>query len=161
MIITRAPFALIAASTLLLLAGCSGGDTTSTEVEPAESIAATSAASTPASPETETGQSKADACQVIIASFSDVVSTSQAMDPTDPQGNLAKFKELTDKVQGDFAQITHADIAPAAQKASAQLDEYAAFLEAVAADPGRAGELGTQVMALQQSFTEAGTACEG
>lgn len=166
MTITRAPFALLAASALLLLAGCSGGASTTTEASPAESVAptaatSTSAAPTPATDADESGQSKADACQIIIASFNDVVTTSQAMDSSDPQGNLKRFQELSAKVQGDFAQITNADIAPAAQKASAQLDEYAAFLESVTADPSKLGELGTQVTALQQSFTEAGTVCQG
>ena len=163
---SRAPFALVAASALLLLAGCSGGASTTTDAAPADSVAPTpvasaSASSTPESGTDATGQSKADACQIIIASFNDVVSTSQSMDSSDPQGNLTRFQELSEKVQGDFAQITNADVAPAAQKASAQLDEYAAFLASVTADPGKLGELGTQVTALQQSFTEAGTVCQG
>lgn len=159
---TRAPFALAAASALLLLAGCSaGGGAETTTAASAAPSASTSAASSPDSAEAESGQSKADACQIVIASFSDVASTSQAMDTSDPQGTLAAFAALTQKVQGDFSRITNEEIAPAAQKAGAQLDEYSAFLEGFMADPTRASELGAQVTALQESFTEAGTACQG
>lgn len=161
MISTRAPFALIAASALLLLAGCSAGGGSTTADESAAPPVATSTASAPEAAETEGGQSKADACQIVIASFSDVVSTSQAIDTTDPQGTLAAFTALTDKVQGEFSRITNEEIAPVAQKAGAQLDEYAAFLEGFTADPARASEFGAQVTALQESFTQAGTACQG
>lgn len=160
---TRVPFALIAASALLLLAGCSAGDASTAAAESVAPAASTPATSSP-SPEaadTEGGQSKADACQIVIASFGDVVSTSQAMDTADLQGTLTAFNALTEKVQGEFSRITNEEIAPVAQKAGAQLDEYAAFLEGFTADPTRASEFGAQVTALQESFTQAGTACQG
>ena len=158
---TRASFALVAASALLLLAGCSAGGATTAADETESSPIATPAASAPEATEAASGQSKADACQIVIASFSDVVSTSQAMDTTDPQGTLAAFTALSEKVQGEFSRITNEEIAPLAQKAGAQLDEYAAFLEGFTADPARASEFGAQVTALQESFTQAGTACQG
>jgi hypothetical protein len=162
MIRTRTPFALIAASALLLLAGCSAGGGSTTAAESAAPPVASSAATSPSeAAEAEGGQSKADACQIVIASFSDVVSTSQAMDTSDPQATLAAFTALAEKVQGEFSRITNEEIAPVAQKAGTQLDEYAAFLEGFTADPAQVSEFGAQVTALQESFTQAGTACQG
>lgn len=162
LISTRAPFALVAASALFLIAGCSAGGAPSTTAESA--APSTSAESTTSSSDDASatgGQSKADACQIIIASFNDVASTSQSMDTSDPEGTLAAFNTLTEKVKGDFARISNEEIAPAAQKAAAQLDAYSGFLESFMADPTKVSELGTQVTALQESFTEAGTACQG
>jgi hypothetical protein len=163
LITTRAPFALIAASALLLLAGCSAGGAPSSTADSAAPSGAGSATPGGSSPDAaaDGGQSKADACQIIIASFNDVASTSQSIDTSDPEGTRAAFAALTEKVQSDFAQITNEEIAPAAQKAGAQLDAYSAFLESFIADPTKASELGPQVSALQESFTEAGTACQG
>lgn len=158
---TRASFALVAASALLLLAGCSGSGPTTTAVESTPSAAPSSAASSPAPAADEAGQPKADACQIIIASFNDVAATSEAIDTNDPDGTLAAFGALTEKVQADFSQITNTEIAPGAQKASEQLTEYSTFLQRLMGDPSQASELMTQVTALQQSFTEAATPCQG
>ncbi|WP_298872384.1 hypothetical protein [uncultured Microbacterium sp.] len=166
MIIKRASFAAVAA-TALLLAGCSGGGSSDAAGAAAESASPSPASSSPAPASTEassaaTGeQSAQEACQIIISSFNDVTTASSEISTSDPQAAVTRFKELASKVQSDFSQITNGDIAPAAQNASQTLDEYVTFLEGVMADPSTASGLGDQVTALQESFTQAGTACAG
>ncbi|MDT0117901.1 hypothetical protein Q9R20_12980 [Microbacterium sp. PRF11] len=160
---TRTSFAVLAASALLLLAGCSGGTTApaDTASESAAATPAATAAATSAAAAATTGQSKADACQIIISSFTDVTQASSEISTSDPQAAVATFRTLADKVTADFAQISNAEIAPVAQKASAQLGEYVTFLDSVVSDPSKVSGLSDQVTALQESFTEAGTACQG
>lgn len=155
----RAPFAVGAAAVLLLLAGCSGGGTTSHQGDAAAPSSAASSRSEAAAPATD--QSKADACKIIIDSFTDVSQASSSMSSSDPAAAMATFTDLTAKVQSDFAGITNAEIAPLAQDASTSLSNYVAFLEQITADPSKASEPGTQVTALQNSFTAAATACQG
>ncbi|MFF7683321.1 hypothetical protein ACFZA2_11235 [Microbacterium sp. NPDC007973] len=166
MIIKRASFAAVAA-TALLLAGCSGGGSSDADSTAQESSAPSSVASSSAPTPSQASvapagdQSKQDACQIIITSFNDVTSASGDIDTSDPQAAVTRFKELASKVKGDFSQITNAEIAPAAQNATQTLDQYVAFLEGVMADPSKASGLGEQITALQESFTQAGTACAG
>ncbi|KZE41548.1 hypothetical protein [Microbacterium sp. T32] len=155
----RAPFAVGAAAALLLLAGCSGGGSAPDQGDAAAPSSAASSAPSAAAPVAE--QSKADACKIIIDSFTDVSQASSSMSTSDPAAAMATFKELVTKVQGDFQGITNTEIAPAAQDASTTLSNYVAFLEQVTADPSKASELGDQVTALQNSFSAAGKACEG
>lgn len=155
----RTPFALVAAATLLALAGCSGADSSTSAGDSAAPSQA--AASSPAATATVTEQSKDDACEIIRASFTDVSQASSTISSSDPQAALATFEELATKVQNDFAGITNEEIAPLAQNASDTLRTYSTFLQEVAADPNKASELGPQVTALQDSFTAAGEACEG
>lgn len=161
MTITRASAAFGAlAAAALLLAGCSGGASSDAAPTTAESTAPSPVSSSPA-PAADGDQSKQDACQIIISSFNDVTEASGEINTSDPQAAVDRFKELATKVQGDFSQITNADIAPAAQNASATLNQYVTFLEGVIADPSTASGLSEQVTALQESFTQAGTACAG
>lgn len=166
MIIKRASFAAFAA-TALLLAGCSGGGSSDADSPAQESSAPSGAASSAAPSSSQAAaapagdQSKQDACQIIISSFNDVTEASGEINTSDPQAAVDRFKELATKVQGDFSQITNADIAPAAQNASSTLNQYVTFLEGVIADPSTASGLSEQVSALQESFTQAGTACAG
>lgn len=155
----RAPFAIGTAAVLLLLAGCSGGGSASDQGDAAAPSSAASSTSEAAAPTTD--QSKADACKIVIDSFTDVSQASSTMSTSDPQAAMATFKDLTAKVQSDFQGISNAEIAPLAQEASAALGDYVTFLEAITADPSKASELGDQVTALQNSFTAAGTACQG
>lgn len=155
----RTPFALLAASALLLLAGCSGGGTAAEQEDTAASSAASAPAQESAAPAAD--QSKADACQIVIASFSDVTQASSSMSSTDPEAAMATFRDLAAKVQSDFAGITNSEIAPFAQDASATLNDYVAFIEGLTVDPSNASALTEQVTALQDSFTAAGTACTG
>jgi hypothetical protein len=155
----RAPFAVGTAAALLLLAGCSGGTSASDQGDAAAPSSAAPSTPTAAAPATD--QSKADACKIIIDSFTDVSQASSSMSTSDPQAAMATFKDLTAKVQSDFEGITNAEIAPLAQDASTSLSNYVTFLEQITADPSKASELGTQVTALQNSFTAAGTACQG
>ncbi|MBM3715146.1 MAG: hypothetical protein FJW64_05305 [Actinobacteria bacterium] len=161
----RTPLALIAASALLLLTGCTGGGSPSTasETSDAPSSTPTAVAETESAETTapEGGQSKDDACQIIITSFTDVSQASSDIATSDPETAIATFKTLADKVETDFAQITNAEVAPLAQEASTQLQEYVTFLDGVLADPNNASGLGDQITALQDSFTQAGTACQG
>lgn len=165
MIIKRTPLALVAASALLLLAGCSGGGSSAegdaNAAAPTAESSATSQAATQESSAPAGDQSKAEACEIVTSSFSDVTEASGSIDTTDPQAALAGFKDLAAKVDSNFSQITNAEVAPAAQNASASLNEYVTFLEGVIADPSTASGISEQVTALQESFTEAGTACAG
>lgn len=163
MIIKRTPLALVAASALLLLAGCSGGGSPSTATETADAAPAPSptAVQDSPTPESESGQSKADACDIIIGSFTDVSQASSDIASSDPETAIASFKTLADQVETDFAQITNTEVAPLAQSASTQLQEYVTFLDGLLADPNTASGLGDQITQLQESFTEAGTACQG
>lgn len=155
----RTPFALVAASALLLLAGCSGGGSTAAQDDAAASSAASAPAQESAAPVAD--QSKDDACQIVIASFTDVTQASSSMSSSDPEAAMATFRDLAAKVQTDFAGIANAEIAPYAQDASATLNDYVAFIEGLTADPSKASALTEQVTALQESFTAAGTACAG
>lgn len=163
MIIKRASFAVVAAA--LLLTGCSGNASTDADTAAPESTAPSAAASSFAPSPSQSSvapagaQSKQDACQIIIASFTDVTEASSDISSSDPQTAVTRFKELASKVQGDFSQITNEEVAPAAQNASATLNEYVTFLEGVIADPSTANGLSDQVTALQESFTQAGTVC--
>ncbi|MEZ3158712.1 hypothetical protein AB1K56_17480 [Microbacterium sp. BWR-S6Y] len=165
MTITRASAAFGAlAAAALLLAGCSGGASSDAAPTTAESTAPSPVSSSPApaaSAAADGDQSKQDACQIIITSFNDVTEASGEINTSDPQAAVDRFKEIATKVQGDFSQITNADIAPAAQNASATLNQYVTFLEGVIADPSTASGLSEQVTALQESFTQAGTVCAG
>jgi len=166
MTISRTPFALIAASALLLLTGCSGG--TSDTAESSDDSMTDSGTTTtqettaPASPAAAAGdQSKAEACDIIRTQFQEVSGAGSTVDSSDPQATLAAFKDLASEVGTQFASITNDEVAPAAQKASGALNDYAAFLETVIADPSKASGLGDQVSTLQTSFTEAATVCAG
>lgn len=165
MTITRASAAFGAlAAAALLLAGCSGGASSDAAPTTAASTAPSPVSSSPApaaSAAADGDQSKQDACQIIITSFNDVTEASGEINTSDPQAAVDRFKELATKVQGDFSQITNADIAPAAQNASATLNQYVTFLEGVIADPSTASGLSEQVTALQESFTQAGSARAG
>ena len=166
MIIKRTPFALVAASALLLLAGCSGGATNTAESSDDSmtdsGTTTTQETTAPASPAAPAGdQSKADACDIVRTQFQEVSGAGSTVDSSDPQATLAAFKKLASDVGTQFDSITNAEVAPAAKKASGALNDYAAFLETVVADPSKASGLSGQVSTLQASFTEAATVCAG
>lgn len=152
----RTPLALVAASALLVLVGCSGGGASTDASAPDTSASSAQQSAAPAAE-----QSKADACEIIIASFTDVSQATSSMSSSDPAAAMATFKDLVSKVQGDFQGITNAEIAPLAQDASTTLSNYVTFLEELTADPSKASGVTEQVTALQNSFTAAGTACQG
>lgn len=163
MIIKRTPFALVAASALLLLAGCSGGSTNTAESSDDSmndgGTTTTQETTAPAAPAGD--QSKAEACEIVRTQFQEVSGAGSAMNTSDPQAAMAQFTQLASDVSTQFDTITNEEVAPAAQKASGALNDYAAFLETVVADPSKASGLSEQVSTLQTSFTEAATVCAG
>ncbi|PNW08443.1 hypothetical protein DEU35_2921 [Microbacterium sp. AG157] len=165
MIIKRAPFALVAASALLLLAGCSGGSGTaeSSDDSMADGGTTTTQETTaPATPSAPAGdQTKAEACDIVREQFQAVSGAGSTVNSSDPQATLTAFKQLASDVGTQFSSITNEEIAPSAQKASGALNDYAAYLETVVADPSKASGLSDQISTLQASFTEAATACAG
>lgn len=159
---TRVPFALLSASVLLVLAGCSGGSS-APQAEKTASVAPSTQTS-PSAPEpaaSTDGQSKADACQIVLTSFSELGAMGGQLDTNDPQGTVTAFADFAGWMRDDFAQITNADILPAAEQASAGMDTYAAFLDDMLADPTRATEIPAQVSTMQENFMQAVTACQG
>lgn len=166
MIIKRTPFALVAASALLLLAGCSGGASNTAESSDNRTndggTTTTQETTAPAAPAAPAGdQSKAEACDIVREQFQAVSGAGSTVDSSDPQATLTAFKQLASDVGTQFSSITNEEIAPAAQKASGALSNYAAYLETVVADPSKASGLSDQISTLQSSFTEAATACAG
>lgn len=165
MIKTRTSFALVAASALLLLTGCSGGGDSNAKEADTNDTAGTSEASSSAqassAPAPAGDQSKADACQIVQEQFQAVSQAGSSIDTSDPQATLTQFRELATQVDTEFGGITNEEVAPAAQKASGALNEYATFLEGLIADPNTASGLSDQVTALQESFTDAATVCTG
>lgn len=135
MIIKRTPLAALAASALLLLAGCSGGGAPAAD------------------------QSKADACDIVKTQFEEVSKAGSSMSSSDPEAAMTSFKSLATNVDDAFSSITNTEVAPAAAQASGALNDYVAFLEGVVADPSGVDGLGEQVQTLQQSFTDAAAVC--
>jgi len=166
MITKRAPFALVAASALLLLAGCSGGGSNTAESSDDSSAdsgtTTTQETTAPTTPAAAAGdQSKAEACDIVREQFQAVSGAGSTVDSSDPQATLTAFKKLASDVGTQFSSITNEEIAAPAQKASGALNDYAAYLETVIADPSKASGLSDQISTLQASFTEAATACAG
>lgn len=166
MITKRAPFALVAASALLLLAGCSGGGSNTAESSDDSSTdsgtTTTQETTAPTTPAAAAGdQSKAEACDIVREQFQAVSGAGSTVDSSDPQATLTAFKKLASDVGTQFSSITNEEIAAPAQKASGALNDYAAYLETVIADPSKASGLSDEISTLQASFTEAATACAG
>ncbi|MDR6691068.1 ABC-type glycerol-3-phosphate transport system substrate-binding protein [Microbacterium sp. 1154] len=166
MITKRVPFALVAASALLLLAGCSGGGSNTAESSDDSSVdggtTTTQETTAPTTPAAAAGdQSKAEACDIVREQFQAVSGAGSTVDSSDPQATLTAFKQLASDVGTQFSSITNEEIAAPAQKASGALNDYAAYLETVIADPSKASGLSDQISTLQASFTEAATACAG
>lgn len=166
MITKRVPFALVAASVLLLLAGCSGGGSNTAESSDDSSVdggtTTTQETTAPTTPAAAAGdQSKAEACDIVREQFQAVSGAGSTVDSSDPQATLTAFKQLASDVGTQFSSITNEEIAAPAQKASGALNDYAAYLETVIADPSKASGLSDQISTLQASFTEAATACAG
>ncbi len=160
MTISRTSSALVVASALLLLAGCSGGST-APEAEATRTVAPTSAPAEEEAAASEGGQSKAEACQILGTTFTELGTMGGELDMSDPQGTVTAFSDFADRMRIDLAEITNAEIAPAAQQAAAGMDEYAAYLESMLTDPSKAGELTDRVTAMQEDVMQAATACQG
>lgn len=145
--------AVATAALALLLAGCSGGSGGASSEGPKNETQQSSV------PPAAADQSKADACKIVQDGLTEFSTLSSEMDPSNPQGVLDKFKELSTKTSDSLASITNAEVKPAATKAATALGDYVTFLEAVIADPSKASDMTEKVTALQEGFTEVGTVC--
>lgn len=143
----RSHIALVAASALLLLTGCSAGASQTGSANGAQSDA----------PAAE--QSKSEACDIVKARFEDFKQMASNSSSSDPQAAVTAFKDLAAKTNDSLTSITNSEVKPAATKAAAALSDYVAFLEKVLADPNEASAMSDQAKALQDGFTEAATVC--
>jgi len=145
---------LAAAVTVLALAGCS---TPSTSTTPSSSATAT-----PTPTATLEGQSKGDACTLILNAVKTVGSElagSMSEMQTDPATTVTKVNEQADKFHASMVQVTYEPLVAQTEATDAAFRSFADQIEATAKDSSNSTVLMDSVTSLQASFTAVTKSC--